>query len=870
MRAQPDEPAGTVEVVAVESAYATPKKEGKKKAKPKAFKKVEQSHDEKPECKPVKEKKGRSIMQLRSKRFTPRNVELDKEMPASHETETEMDGSIPDTTTLAQRPDVKEDEAWPGNVYAELTIKPPDPQPVEDPDYEETDRPSCRNILRCDVFTVPDVLYWPNIEVLVVIFFAAGIVHSCASVLSNATSAGRGLATAGLVMMAIFLLHETTRVLLFTVPHRKTHWFPTKKQVTLDEMDDMFMRRLARWRLVTPARRMRGTFRVFYEDLIEPERTKRAIRAPLALWWRRYPGDMYASLSCSWLARSSGSVRFPFMLSRVLMQVGFSAIAGAGAPLLFTCVALILLQATLGIVCFVQAQDRLEGIISALEANLSGLSLFLLLLSDVQDSDGWMAVALITLMASLLSPILYLVYDLVMVVRTMRKSEGGIKGAMGRSGSFRLPHSPSSRSSMRREGQATAPATAPASASASVLDAEPGLMHRDATDNEQRAATKITSVAKGKASRKKSESERGERERVRNELRRQRQEAKAASTINAAARGKISRRDSMSKQSERKAARDRSREERARSKAATRISSVHRGRQTRRDLEKRQREIDKEHEAATKMANAVRDFVGRVNERKAMRQAVSATVVSALVRGFMARLQIRRMQAQALQREEFEARKNERKRELEKERMARKEEQLAATQRRQEKRNAQIKAANTINALARGWKQRRKLKLQKLAEEEAKALNAARDLGSPVADEAPMADASVIQTGEHDSSFEATPAAALTSAAGVQEATPASANAHVPASAPAAAVARACTPKDATTSHPSMAPSLDDGAGALPPHERDKAAAAAEARALAASKRGQVGSVSKMGKVLKTDAEGGARQVEFSDPRTWD
>ena len=162
-------------------------------------------------------------------------------------------------------------------------------------------------------------------------------------------------------------------------------------------------------------------------------------------------------------------------------------------------------------------------------------------------------------MASLLSPILYLVYDLVMVVRAMRKSEGGIKGAMGRSGSFRLPHSPSSRSSMRREGQASAPATAPASASASVLDAELGLMHRDATDNEQRAATKITSVAKGKASRKKSESERDERERVRNERRRQRQEAKAASTINAAARGKISRRDSMSKQSERKAARDRSR-----------------------------------------------------------------------------------------------------------------------------------------------------------------------------------------------------------------------------------------------------------------------------------------------------------------------
>ena len=52
--------------------------------------------------------------------------------------------------------------------------------------------------------------------------------------------------------------------------------------------------------------------------------------------------------------------------------------------------------------------------------------------------------------------------------------------------------------------------------------------------------------------------------------------------------------------------------------------------------------------------------------------------------------------------------------------MARKEEQLAATQRRQEKRNAQVKAANTINALARGWKQRRKIKLQQqLAEEEA-------------------------------------------------------------------------------------------------------------------------------------------------------
>ena len=53
------------------------------------------------------------------------------------------------------------------------------PAPPEDPDYEDPERSTCMQIVLRDVLTVPDLLYWPNIEVNCVIFFAAGIVFTC-------------------------------------------------------------------------------------------------------------------------------------------------------------------------------------------------------------------------------------------------------------------------------------------------------------------------------------------------------------------------------------------------------------------------------------------------------------------------------------------------------------------------------------------------------------------------------------------------------------------------------------------------------------------------------------------------------------------
>ena len=256
---------------------------------------------------------------------------------------------------------------------------------------------------------IPNILYWPNIEVLVVIYFSASVAESCSAVLASAAShsfpdrSGTvALAVLGWLFLAFFFIHEPLRISSFTRRHGEL-WQPAEKVKHYEDVDDRLLRTLHRHHLLKqPALRIRGKYEIPAElqglstsgsppgfiSLIDSAGA-RALLAPMSRWWKRTPSDMHSSLASSWLARVNGqsAVSSLYQYIKLLIHLWFAILTGVVDANSSTDLAgwhvLVLLLATLMLLlgwyasCFTAAGDRLEGIFTMAEVTLSTTSLIL-------------------------------------------------------------------------------------------------------------------------------------------------------------------------------------------------------------------------------------------------------------------------------------------------------------------------------------------------------------------------------------------------------------------------------------------------------------------------------------------------------------
>jgi hypothetical protein len=187
--------------------------------------------------------------------------------------------------------------------------------------------------------SLPSILYWPNLEVLVIIVFAAAVAESSAAVISGTARATfekpstHSFAVCGLIFLALFVVHECARVGYF-IQHHTAFWKhePSGRHGLRDDM--LLQMMLAARCLKRPASRFRGEFNVPPAIIVvyDPKDTRmqRALHAPISRFWTRAADDMFLSLKSSWLARVNGA-RKQFALYqyiRVLVHITFGLLVG--------------------------------------------------------------------------------------------------------------------------------------------------------------------------------------------------------------------------------------------------------------------------------------------------------------------------------------------------------------------------------------------------------------------------------------------------------------------------------------------------------------------------------------------------------------
>jgi hypothetical protein len=688
--------------------------------------------------------------------------------------------------------------------------------------------------------------------------------HRSASVLVQGFIYGSELAAFGVFVISIFLLHEMARVAIFSSRYQEQLWIKFEQVDSVENMDDDCLRALARIRLIRPLLRESGYYEAPFKDLSEPDRSKRAFRAPLtARWWNHRPGDMLASLENSWLARSNGKRLMPYMLYKVIYQVVFASIASFGihphVTTHQTVVMLVLLQVVAGVLGLRLAGDHLDSVCMAVESTLSAASLGLRYASAMTGNVSFRTASLLILGLAVSVPLALGLYDATTTTRihlkarqfhnsrrmasiaamkkrqktvhrckkwtasvTQASSEPGIASVIQLAkGVGKLRSSAPSRSPSRKF-RLIDMMEARERMSLETLDGSGGDSWGMAPD-EEAAALKINRIAKGRVKRVRFGRQRAERKVARDRRILERREARAATQINMTARGHISRRRSSRLYEQRVIDRDQRKQERTEAAAATKISSTYHGRAGRTRAQEAKARRVLEAKAASSINASVRGYLQRKRTRRKKAQkerkeerarvkAKAAITIAAAVRGFVQRTWYSH----------------------EKERLSRERRSIAqaeAAQRRRKRRETQERAALTMTTLARGWAERRRVRKRK---QELQLIAYASSC--PVPTEAPGADAP-------------------STAAGLP---PAVTRADAPAPAPAnsGSVSSDDTEEVAVGD-------MDTDAS------REKAASAAEARAQMASIRGQQGTKSKMKPKVSYADRLDDGYVDISTPAAW-
>ena len=237
---------------------------------------------------------------------------------------------------------------------------------------------------------LPDVLAFPNLEIILFVFMASSVTEVCASIVA-AYGAGSvddgpmvGLALACLLLVAFVVVHEVLRIRRFYRRH-KDLFVAEEEPLHPSEVDDPLLYSLAKCRLIKPRSRVRGGYEPREDDNEEPDRTERLLSRPLALWRHRKAGDEYVSMATLWLSDVGSGIRGTYyqitkiillLLSAFVAGIGFDADPGssrahAQAWLLIT------IQVVLALYCLFicYAGDRLEGTIAGLEAVCQAIKL---------------------------------------------------------------------------------------------------------------------------------------------------------------------------------------------------------------------------------------------------------------------------------------------------------------------------------------------------------------------------------------------------------------------------------------------------------------------------------------------------------------
>ncbi len=294
-------------------------------------------------------------------------------------------------------------------------------------------RPRVEDAKEQSIRPLPAAFVFPNVEVILVNFFAAGLTEAAASVLGGAAAGvvlDHGLvALAVLCLLAVigFYVHEGVRLFRYFKKYDTDLWKASEKVSTIKEVDDPVMRAMTRVGRA-PSKRLRGVREPSDADLAEPSRTLRAIggsfKEAIGIRKDATAGDRHTRLSC-WLAGASGKYGVFYQYVRTLLLLLTAVVSGSAAHsgddeggAAFTASVLVLIQLALAAYCALArvAADRLEGEIYGIEAVANAINVALLASAaggedpDLTGSPAQVA-ALVFAMVAVLVPFSLSVYD---------------------------------------------------------------------------------------------------------------------------------------------------------------------------------------------------------------------------------------------------------------------------------------------------------------------------------------------------------------------------------------------------------------------------------------------------------------------------
>jgi len=280
---------------------------------------------------------------------------------------------------------------------------------------------------------LPEYLHWPNPEVATVLLFLTSLVHASAGVLAFGLDFGSRTETAcalGVISAAgLFVLVETGRIAAFYFEHGRQMWHKAKRITKSSEADDALLMVLSERLLLPAVLRLRGSFRAPEKELIEPDRTLRAVRCSIRHWCsHKLGGDRLAALNV-WISSGSGGISgVCFVLLRTVSQVSVAAVVGLTLSMGLTTgpgsdvsqlsvIVVCALQLAIGLysLLFGATQDRLEGVVVGAEGLLSGVSVLLTHVAFRRLEETSSDTAVRVLVAALLCPLCLIAYDVIAV-----------------------------------------------------------------------------------------------------------------------------------------------------------------------------------------------------------------------------------------------------------------------------------------------------------------------------------------------------------------------------------------------------------------------------------------------------------------------
>ena len=273
---------------------------------------------------------------------------------------------------------------------------------------------------------LPGAFVFNNFEVLLLNFFAGGIMEASMGVIAGFAShdmqgcrlsgALLALAIGCVTLIVFFFVHEFLRLKRFYRLHADALWTPSPS-VSPSEIDDPILLGMSVARVKEPTLRLRGVIDPPEEDIQEPARTKRALGKPLKIWTNSNAGEEYEKLSC-WLTDVAGHRGVFYQYVRSVTSLVGAFITGASATTLSVHVS------TLSIVgiqilgsgyCLFSGHpgDRLEGLVSGIESLTTGANVLLLYIASQLDGvvSAELQAALILAAFGVFFTLCFAVYD---------------------------------------------------------------------------------------------------------------------------------------------------------------------------------------------------------------------------------------------------------------------------------------------------------------------------------------------------------------------------------------------------------------------------------------------------------------------------